>query len=277
MTVLLEVIKMILTGILEGVTQWLPISSRAHLILLDTLLPMNRSTSFSEILLLVIETGAWLGLVTVMFRRLWPWSKRRSSRKQILERWKHIGPAALLWSIELLFLEPLLPSFLHTPAVLCVMSGGIGVLMILFSHHAVQNNRTALTLGGSVLVGAVGCIYLLPGASFVGTVLVLCVILGMNRSSSMEFSLEASVPVIAVSIVHRLMGMEGSVMLVEAVLLLIALITAYLVSVWMIKGILRSFYQADLKLLGYYRIVLAMVMMILSLIGALPESMGVYL
>lgn len=266
-----EILKAILFGIVEGVTEWLPISSTGHMILLDEFVKLNVSEAFMEMFLVVIQLGAILAVVVTYWKKLFPFSLGRGKlliKKDIMIMWVKIVaaciPAALvgvLWDdkIEALFYN------YKTVAIMLIL---FGILFIVVENRnkgkkSKINTISQITFKAALMVGFFQLIAaVFPGTSRSGATILGGIFIGMSRTIAAEFTFFMAVPVMFGASLLKLvkfgLAFSGS----EVIILLVGMVTAYVVSVVIIKFLMQYIKNRDFKIFGWYRIVLGVIVLL---------------
>lgn len=267
----IEILKVILFGIVEGITEWLPISSTGHMLLLDHLLPLEASPAFKEMFFVVIQLGAIFAVLLLFRKRLFPFTIEKNNAaprlitdKACLRLWGKIAigciPAALLGLIFDDFLE----SHLHTPLVIALTLIGYGAAFIVVEN--LQKDRvpkTAATADISFkqafLIGIFQSLSLIPGTSRSGATILGALILGLSRPAGADFSFFLAIPVMFGASALKLVKFfleSGGFSAPEFFLLLIGSVVAFGVSILAIRFLTNFVKQHNFKPFGWYRILL---------------------
>ena len=279
---IVEVLKVLVFGIVEGFTEWLPISSTGHMILLDELIPLAVSNEFKNVFMVVIQLGAILAVVVLYFQRLNPFMRLRGREAggRLLQIRGDVAlkvPVVILWSKVVvacvpaavigLLIDDWMEAHLMNAYVVSAMLILYGVLFI-----AVENinygRRPAVERTGQIsyqlalLIGLFQVLALVPGTSRSGATILGAMILGCSRSAAAEFSFFLGIPVMfgasLLKIVKFGLGFSGW----EVFILLFGMAVAFLVSVYSIKFLMSYIRRNDFKMFGYYRIVLGAVVLL---------------
>ena len=205
----LTFLKVILFGIVEGITEWLPISSTGHMIILEEALGMESAfgpngSAFWEFFLVFIQFGAILAVIAVFFKELWPWtrSKTPDDRKKIYWTWLYILIACLPAAVVGLFLDDFLDTYLYnfiTVSVTLIIYGLAFIVIELFLRKAKKepliNDLSAFTWKTALIIGAAQILSLIPGTSRSGVTILAALLIGCNRETSAKFSFYVSIPI----------------------------------------------------------------------------------
>ena len=262
---ILEIIKAVILGIVEGITEWLPISSTGHMILVDEFLQLNVSPEFKEMFLVVIQLGAIMAVVVLYFKKLLPFrfeGKKLKWEKNTLVMWLKIlvscVPAAIVGVLFDDKLEELFYNWQTVSAMLIIF----GVLFIIIERfnkgkaakiNTIDNftYKTALIIGIFQLIAAV-----FPGTSRSGATIVGALLIGVSRAAAAEYTFFLAVPVMFGASALKLVKFGFGFTLQEAVILAIGMAVAFAVSILAIKFLVGYIKKHDFTAFGWYRIVL---------------------
>lgn len=276
---LLEILKVIVVGIVEGFTEWLPISSTGHMILVDEIIHMNMTDEFKEVFLVVIQLGAILAVAVMYFRKLNPFdpSKKPSQRRATLELWMKIVVACLPAAVLGLLLDDWMEAHFYNGLVVSITLVLYGVLFVVLENHNAHktfpiDRVTQIGFKTALLIGCFQLLSLIPGTSRSGSTILGAMILGCSRTASAEFSFFLGIPVMfgasLLKVVKYLIG--GNLFTTDQmILMLIGMGVAFVVSVYSIKFLMSYVRQNDFKFFGYYRIVLGVIVISYTAIEAL--------
>jgi undecaprenyl-diphosphatase len=271
---MLELLKAVLWGIVEGITEWLPISSTGHMILLDEIIRLDVTESFKEMFLVVIQLGAIMAVVLLYFQKLNPFSPAKTvqQKKETVTLWFKviIGvlPAAVLGFLFDDWLDEHLYNYI-TVAITLIL---YGVLFILVENrnryrrvriHSIND----LSYGVAFLIGMFQVLALIPGTSRSGATILGAIILGASRPIAAEFSFFLSIPVMFGASALKLVKFGLDFTGMEIAILLTGMIVAFFVSVIAIKFLLGYIRKNDFKVFGWYRIVLGLIVIAFFLIS----------
>lgn len=267
--VLIELLKAVFLGIVEGITEWLPISSTGHMILVEEFIRLSASAAFKEMFFVVIQLGAIMAVVLLYFNKLNPFSTGKSRQEKIdtMRIWYKVIvgvlPAAV---IGLLFDDWLNERFYNywTVALMLIL---YGVLFIFIENRnqgkiAQVNDFNELSYSTALKIGIFQVLSLIPGTSRSGATILGAIILGASRHIAAEYSFFLSIPVMFGASALKLIKFGFSFTGIEIAVLLVGMITAFLVSIWAIRFLLIYIKNNDFKAFGWYRIFLG-----LALIG----------
>ncbi len=270
----MEILKAILFGIIEGITEWLPISSTGHMILLDEFVQLSMSEVFKEMFLVVIQLGAILAVVVLFWKEIWPFTTPQKGwiKKDIFSMWFKIVAACIPAVIlELVFGDKMEELFYNYQTV-AIMLIVVGILFIQVEQWNKGREakivsidgitfRIAFYIGIFQLVAAV-----FPGTSRSGATIIGGLILGLSRIVAAEFTFYLAVPVMFGASFLKLLKFGLHFSTLELSVLLVGMVTAFLVSIFVIHFLMGYIKKHDFKVFGWYRIILGIVVILAFLI-----------
>ena len=279
MDVILELLKAVLFGIVEGITEWLPISSTGHMILLDQLVKLQVSPEFYEMFQVVIQLGAILAVVLLFFHKLNPFSPKKSpkARNQTWQLWFKVVAAVIPSAVLGLLLDDWMEAHLYNYVVVAI---ALIVYGLAFLYLEQGNGRIAPRIKSvhaidyktALLIGAFQCLSLIPGTSRSGSTILGAILLGVGRSAGAEFSFFLAIPTMVGASGLKLVKFLASgvsVTGVEIGVLLIGCLVSFLVSFLVIKALMDYVRSHSFRVFGIYRIALGIVVLIYFLITLL--------
>ena len=265
-----EILKAIIIGAVEGITEWLPISSTGHLILLDEILSLNVSASFFEMLLVVIQLGAISAVPVLFLKRLWPLSTNDGTeRRKKLILWSKVllgaFPAALL---GLLF-DDLLDRYFYNFIVVALALIIYGIAFIFAEKSRAESDFKIKSLDDmsftdALKIGAFQCLSLIPGTSRSGSTILGGMLLGVSRTAGAEFSFFMAIPIMIGASGLKIIKFIFEVYVAtaeELLLLFVGVVTSFLVSIFVIRFLMDYVRRHDFKIFGYYRIALGAILL----------------
>ena len=273
----IEILKAVLFGIVEGVTEWLPISSTGHMILLNEFVHMNVSEEFWDMFLVVIQLGAILAVVLLFWKQLWPFRLAKKNRAkgvvktETMNMWFKIIVACIPAAVVGLLFDDILEKYLYNPTVVAVMLilFGIGFIFIENGNKNKQarvRSLAQLSYKDAVIIGVFQLIAaIFPGTSRSGATILGGLMIGVSRTVSAEFTFFLAIPVMAGASLLKIAKffLKGyGLMAGEVVLLLVAMAVAFIVSVLVIRFLMGYIKKHDFKVFGWYRIVLGAVVLL---------------
>lgn len=272
----LEILKSIFYGIVEGITEWLPISSTGHMILLEEILPMNVSASFWEVFLVVVQLGAILAVVLLYWKKLFPLNlsnkNRPMLRYDILQLWFKILVACIPAAIVGLLFDDWLNEHLYHSVVVAIMLILVGLaFLFLENRNRYQRARvTALsqiTYRDALIIGIFQLIAaIFPGTSRSGATIIGALMIGVSRTIAAEFTFFLAIPVMFGASLLKLVKFGLAFSGMELGLLFVGMLSAFIVSLLVIRFLMAYIKKHDFKVFGYYRIALGIVVLAFFLI-----------
>lgn len=270
---IIEIIKTIVLGIVEGITEWLPISSTGHMILIDEWIKLNTSDAFKEMFFVVIQLGAIMAVVVLFFHKLNPLSKTKTKEEKIatIQLWLKVLVGVLPAAVIGVLLDDWLNATLYNYITVAAMLIIYGVLFIVIERRnknkpIVINDFNSLTYKTALFIGLFQVLALIPGTSRSGATILGAILLGTSRFVAAEFSFFLSIPVMFGASALKLYKFGFDFTSSEIVILLVGMVTAFLVSILAIKFLITYIKKHDFTVFGWYRIGLGMVVFIYFII-----------
>ena len=273
---MLEFLKALLFGIVEGITEWLPVSSTGHLILLDEFVKLDVSPAFYEMFQVVIQLGAILAVIVLFFNKLNPFCPKKDAvqKKSTWQLWFKVVAAVLPSAVLGLLLDDWMDAHLYNGWVVAAMLIVYGVAFILVEKRN-QNRQFAITdvsqidYKTAIAIGAFQCLSLIPGTSRSGATILGAIFLGASRSAGAEFSFFLAIPTMLGASALKLLKflMEGvQATGTEVMVLLTGCVVAFIVSLLVIRGLMEYVRKHSFSVFGVYRIVLGAVVLLYFLV-----------
>mgnify|MGYP001634910570 FL=1 len=270
----MELLKAVLFGIVEGVTEWLPISSTGHLILLNEFITLNVSDAFRSMFDVVIQLGAILAVIVLFFHKLNPFSPTKSEgeKKQTWQLWFKVIAAIIPSGIVGVLFDDWMEAHFHNATVVSVALIVYGVAFILVER------RNARRVGGktvedvyaidyktALLIGCFQCLSLIPGTSRSGSTILGAILIGVGRSAGAEFSFFMAIPtMLGASAIKGLKFLLSGVSATgtEIGVLIVGCVVSFLVSLLVIRGLMEYVRRHSFSAFGVYRIILGVVVLV---------------
>lgn len=270
----MELLKAVLFGIVEGVTEWLPISSTGHLILLNEFITLNVSDAFRSMFDVVIQLGAILAVIVLFFHKLNPFSPTKSEgeKKQTWQLWFKVIAAIIPSGIVGVLLDDWMEAHFHNATVVSVALIVYGVAFLLVER------RNARRVGGktvedvyaidyktALLIGCFQCLSLIPGTSRSGSTILGAILIGVGRSAGAEFSFFMAIPtMLGASAIKGLKFLLSGVAATgtEIGVLIVGCVVSFLVSLLVIRGLMEYVRRHSFSAFGVYRIILGVVVLV---------------
>ncbi len=284
---MIEILKAILFGIVEGITEWLPISSTGHMILLDEIVKLNVSEEFYSMFQVVIQLGAILAVVLIFWNKIWPFGKKDNKaplsnsgvgawiKTDIFVLWFHILVSCVPAAIVGILWDDLFEELFYNPTCVALALIVFGVAFIVVEtrkagHNAKINTvadisyTTALLIGMFQLIAAI-----FPGTSRSGATIVGALIIGVARTVAAEYTFYLAIPVMLGASLLKLLKFGLDFTALEAAILIIGMVVAFAVSMFVIKFLMDYIKKHDFKVFGWYRIVLGIIVLVCGFVGVI--------
>lgn len=267
----IEIIKAILQGIVQGVTEWLPVSSTGHILLLDGLWKMNASEAFFDVFKVIIQLGSILAVVVLYFHKLNPFSPKKSTeeKKGTWILWSKVLVASLPAAAVGLVLDDIIDEYLSIPAVIAAALILYGVAFIWMESRGKTpqvNTLEDISYKRALGIGAFQMLALIPGTSRSGSTILGATLLGTSRAVAAEFSFFMAIPVMfgasALKLVKCFLLDGYTFTAQEWLLLAVATVVSFLVSVLVIRFLMAFIKKHDFKPFGWYRIALGILVLL---------------
>ena len=271
----IEILKAIFLGIVEGITEWLPISSTGHMILLDEFIKLNVSKEFLDMFMVVIQLGAILAVIVLYFQKLNPFSRKKTvvERKQTWSLWLKVLIACLPAGIIGLIFDDKINELFFNPwtiAITLIVYGVLFIIVEIFNRKRKPKVRelSQLPYTMAFLIGVFQLLALIPGTSRSGVTIITALLLGASRFVAAEFTFFLAIPVMLGASALKLVKFGFSYTGLEIAVLIAGVLTAFLVSVLAIKFLMKYIKKHDFKIFGVYRILLGIAVIIyFSIVG----------
>ena len=268
---MMEFLKAVLFGIVEGITEWLPVSSTGHLILLDEFVKLDVSAAFYEMFQVVIQLGASLAVIVLFFHKLNPLSPRKSAelKKGTWNLWFKVVVAVIPSAVVGLLLDDWMAAHLYNHVVVAVMLVVYGIAFLLVERRnaaatAKVSDVDTIDYRTAILMGAFQCLSLIPGTSRSGATILGGIFLGVSRAAAAEFSFFMAIPTMLGASALKLLKflLEGvQATSTEIMVLITGCVVSFLVSLAVIKGLMEYVRKHSFSVFGIYRIVLGAVVL----------------
>ena len=276
---MIEILKAILFGIVEGITEWLPISSTGHLILLNEFVNLEMSDAFRSMFDVVIQLGAILAVIVLFFHKLNPFSPKKDKRqkRRTWELWAKVIVAIIPSGLVGIVLDDWMDAHLHNAVVVSIALIVYGVAFIFVEKRnkgkaPAIKNTTEIDYRTAILIGCFQCLSLIPGTSRSGSTILGGILLGVSRATASEFSFFLAIPTMLGASALKLLKyiMEGMIPSgMEIAILLTGCVVSFLVSVFVIKALMDYVRKHNFSAFGYYRIVLGALVLVYFVIRSI--------
>lgn len=261
----IEVLKVIFLGIVEGITEWLPISSTGHMLLVDEFLQMNVSEAFKDMFFVVIQLGAILAVVILFWEKMWPFQRKTPTQPAVrwdtIQMWCKVVVACIPGAVVTILFDDYIEAHLHTPTVIAAALILYGVVFILIENWNKTRTPKVQTLAEityrtAFLIGLFQVLSIIPGTSRSGSTIIGALLIGVSRVAAAEFTFFLAVPVMFGLSLLKLLKFGLVFTTPELVTLVVGSLVAFLVSLVVIKFLMGYIKKHDFKVFGWYRIVL---------------------
>ncbi len=267
---MLDIIKSFILGIIEGITEWLPISSTGHLIIADEFIKLKMSAEFMEMFNVVIQLGAILAVVVIYFKQMWPSSLNRQEhyiKKDVFSMWFKVIVAILPAAIIGIPFDDFFEEKFHNYIVvaLALIVYGIAFLVVEKRNDKLQpkvNSIAEISYKTALLIGCFQALSLIPGTSRSGSTILGAILIGVSRVAAAEFSFYMAVPVMFGASFIKLLKFGFNFTGEELLILAVGMLTAFVVSIIAIKFLISYIKKKDFTVFGYYRIILGIIVLL---------------
>lgn len=270
----IELIKTVILGIVEGLTEWLPISSTGHMILVDEFMRLNVEKNFMDMFLVVIQLGAIMAVVVLNFERLNPFSswKSKNEKSKTFSLWYKVIFACIPAAVIGLSLNKYMEEHFMNAHVVAFTLILYGVLFILVENY--NKNRTpriidldSLDYKTAFIIGLFQVLSLVPGTSRSGSTIIGGLLFGVSRYVAAEFTFFLAIPVMFGASFLKLVKFGLNYTGAEVIIMLVGMVVAFVVSIVSIKFLLRYIKNNDFKIFGWYRIILGILVLVYFYFG----------
>ena len=275
---MIEILKAVLFGIVEGITEWLPISSTGHLILLNAFVNLQVSEQFQRMFDVVIQLGAILAVVALFFRKLNPFDPGKGAiqKKKTWSLWFKVIAAIIPSGVVGILFDDWMEEHLHTPTVVAAALIVYGVAFLLVeranrSRTPKANDVHEITLPTAMVIGLFQCLSLVPGTSRSGSTILGGILIGAGRAAAAEFSFFMAIPTMLGASAIKLLKFflsGASFTAMELLILLVGCTVSYIVSLAVIRGLMSYVRKHSFAAFGVYRIVLGAAVLVYFLLIA---------
>lgn len=283
----IEILKSLILGIIEGITEWLPISSTGHLILADEFIHLDMSDEFKEMFDVVIQLGAILAVVVIYWKKLFPINRKNNPmplsksgfgtylRRDILSMWGKVIAACIPAAVVGLLFDDVFNALFYNATTVAIMLIVVGIAFIFIERwnkdrtariNSIDemNYKTVLLIGVFQLIAAI-----FPGTSRSGATIIGALLLGVSRTAATEFTFFLAVPVMAGASLLKLVKFGFGFTGAEAAVLVVGMLSAFIVSMLVIRFLMQYIRKHDFTVFGWYRIVIGIIVLICGFTGVI--------
>lgn len=269
----MEILKIIIYGIIEGITEWLPVSSTGHLIIVERFLKFNYSDDFLNMFRVVIQLGAILAVIVLYFKKLWPFTLKEKYliKKDTFMMWLKIAVACIPAAIVGVFFDDYFEALFYNDLSVAIALIVVGVIFIIIENKKPKTKidslkeisfQSAIIIGICQLIAAI-----FPGVSRSGSTIIGALVLGVSRTVAAEFTFFMAVPVMLGASLLKILKFGFAFTEGELIALIIGMLVSFVTSLVVIKFLMNYIKKHDFKVFGYYRILLGIVVILLMLFG----------
>lgn len=268
---MLEIIKAVIYGIVEGITEWLPISSTGHMLLVDEFLQLDMSGTFKEMFFVVIQLGAILAVVVLFWDRMFPFRWKDKSRgvvkKETFSLWFKVVVACIPGAAVTILFDDYIEAHLHTPVVIAaalILYGAAFILVENWNRRRTPRigKLTDISYSTALMIGLFQVLSIIPGTSRSGATIVGALLIGVSRVAAAEFTFFLAVPVMFGLSALKMLKFGLDFTATELAVLALGMAVAFAVSVLVIKFLMSYIKKHDFKVFGWYRIALGIVVLV---------------
>ena len=267
---LLIIFKAAILGIIEGITEWLPISSTGHMILVDEFLKLGMSEDFMEMFFVVIQLGAIMAVVVLYWKKIFPFNfnKKPFVQKNIIIMWVKIVIACVPAAIVGLLFDDQIDALFYNFQTVSIMLIVFGILFIVVENYnkgrkPIVKDMSSLTYKMAIIIGLFQLIAaVFPGTSRSGATILGALLIGVSRDVAAEFTFFLAIPVMFGASLLKLLKFGLVFTSFQLIVLLVGMVVAFVVSIWAIKFLVGYIKKNDFKVFGWYRIILGAILLI---------------
>ena len=272
---IIEILKVIFLGIVEGITEWLPISSTGHMLLVDEFITLNMPEDFKEMFFVVIQLGAIIAVVVMFWKKMWPFQFKDKLQPKvnmdIINMWLKVVVACIPSAVLGLLLDDILEEHFGNAITISIMLIVYGIAFILIENWNKKRTPKIQALDDisyktAFFIGLFQVLSMIPGTSRSGATIIGALLLGVSRTAAAEFTFFLAVPTMVGASLLKLVKFGFDFTGAEILTLVIGMVVAFAVSVLCIKFLMSFIKKHDFKVFGWYRIVLGIIILAYFLI-----------
>ena len=283
---MIEILKAILFGIVQGITEWLPVSSTGHMILLDQIVKLNVSENFYSVFEVVIQLGSIIAVILIFWKRIWPFGKKGNKhplkkdgigayiKKDKFVLWFHILVSCIPAIIIGLPFDDLFEELFYNPTCVAIALIVVGVAFIVVENRIRKkkdfrvNKIVEITYKDALIIGLFQVIAaIFPGTSRSGATIIGALIIGVSRTCAAEYTFYLAIPAMLGASLLKILKYGLAFSALEYAILIVGSVVAFVVSLFVIKGLMNYVKKHDFKIFGYYRIVLGVIVLVCGFMG----------
>ena len=274
----IELLKIIFLGIVEGVTEWLPVSSTGHMLLVDAFIHTDMTQSFKDMFFVVIQLGAIIAVIVEFWSQMNPFvnveGKGVRIRRSVFNMWVKVVIAFLPSAVFGLFLNDFLEENFGTPLTIAIMLIVYGIAFIVIERWNKTrvpkiNTMKEITYQTALIIGMFQVLSMIPGTSRSGATIIGALLIGVSRVVAAEFTFFLAVPTMLGASAFKLLKFGLHFSLSEVIALIVGMVVAYVVSIFVIKFLMNYIKRRDFQIFGWYRIALGIIVILFILVGVI--------
>lgn len=274
----IELLKIIFLGIVEGITEWLPVSSTGHMLLVDAFIHTNMTQAFKDMFFVVIQLGAIIAVIVEFWSQMNPFvnveGKGVRIKRSVFNMWVKVVVAFLPSAVFGLFLNDFLEENFGTPLTIAIMLIGYGIAFIVIERWNKTrvpkiNTMKEITYQTALIIGMFQVLSMIPGTSRSGATIVGALLIGVSRVVAAEFTFFLAVPTMLGASAFKLLKFGLHFSLSEVIALIVGMVVAYVVSIFVIKFLMSYIKRRDFQIFGWYRIALGIIVILFILVGVI--------
>lgn len=266
---MIEILKTIILGIVEGITEWIPISSTGHMILVNEFMKLNVTPKFWDFFEVIIQLGAIMAVVVLFFKDLFPWGfgKSKIDTKNTFSLWFKIAVSCIPCVIVGLFLDDYINEHFYSATVVAIMLIVYGIWFIIIeskkgSKQEKEKGVLNITYLDALKIGLFQMLAIIPGTSRSGATIVGGLSMGLDRKTVTNYTFYLAIPVMFGASFLKLIKFGFHFTGFEVIIMLVGMITSFIVSIISIRFLMKYIKNKDFKVFGYYRIILGIIVLL---------------
>ncbi|WP_270234106.1 undecaprenyl-diphosphate phosphatase [Lactococcus garvieae] len=274
----IELLKIIFLGIVEGITEWLPVSSTGHMLLVDAFIHTDMTQSFKDMFFVVIQLGAIIAVIVEFWSQMNPFvnieGKGVRIKRSVFNMWVKVVVAFLPSAVFGLFLNDFLEENFGTPLTIAIMLIVYGITFIVIERWNKTrvpkiNTMKEITYQTALIIGMFQVLSMIPGTSRSGATIIGALLIGVSRVVAAEFTFFLAVPTMLGASAFKLLKFGLHFSLSEVIALIVGMVVAYVVSIFVIKFLMNYIKRRDFQIFGWYRIALGIIVILFILVGVI--------
>jgi Undecaprenyl-diphosphatase (EC 3.6.1.27) len=274
----IELLKIIFLGIVEGITEWLPVSSTGHMLLVDAFIHTDMTQSFKDMFFVVIQLGAIIAVIVEFWSQMNPFvnveGKGVRIKRSVFNMWVKVVVAFLPSAVFGLFLNDFLEENFGTPLTIAIMLIVYGIAFIMIERWNKTrvpkiNTMKEITYQTALIIGMFQVLSMIPGTSRSGATIIGALLIGVSRVVAAEFTFFLAVPTMLGASAFKLLKFGLHFSLSEVIALIVGMVVAYVVSIFVIKFLMNYIKRRDFQIFGWYRIALGIIVILFILVGVI--------